>query len=341
LKKCFKNLTIEQIILFVISIIVFIFAVYSFNEQSQLTSIAMMIFMSIFVLIASVNPNTLLNFILVQNKDGIEVRFNRHEATDSEIKEAIQLTNKVEDSEAKEFDLKDLENSVLVEAAQNRSFEERSDVDFLLIATKLRKNKEYESALRQAYAGLNISKNYKIKSLLEFRISSIFYDFGDMNISMSLLYKAIEIDNSNSKAYSALGTLLVREGKKDEAQKMYDQAINIDSNNFQAYFNLGFLLSNDGKKDEAQRMYEKAILIDENYFQAYNNLANLLSEQDKTEEAEKIYRKAIEINKNYEIGYRNLAILLKKKGQIEEATKLIKQADELKNSIFNKDNNSN
>jgi len=297
LKKCFKNLTIEQIILFVISLAVFAFAVYTFNENASFTSIAIMIFMSIFVIVAAINPNTLLNFILVQNKDGIEMRFNRHEATDTEIEKVIKFS-KVEDVEEKHFNFKDLGNSILLDEAKNRLIEERSDVDFLLISTELRSDKEYENALRQAYFGLNISKNYKIKSLLELRVGSIYYDLGAIDISINSMLKAIEIDNMNANAYNNLGILLKKKNNVEEAEKMYRKAIEIDNTYFKAYFNCGVLAREKGD----------------------------------IEEAEKMYRKAIEINNMYSNSYNNLGVLLKNKGNVEEATKMFKKVEELKKS---------
>lgn len=322
--KCIKELSAAQVITFFAGFLLMVFAIYFISKDADTVTVFSMGFGVILIIVSAVDPNTLKDFIWSQDENGQKLTFNRHISTPKEIEDTIKYTYKAES-----FKLDDLENNLLIQDALNRGIRERSDVDFLLIATKHWRTKEYEKSLRAVYMGLTICENKRIKSLLEMRLGSVFSDMEQISLALTNYEKAIEIDPNNSIAYNNLGILLKEKGELEKSEHMYKKVIALDPSFSAAYNNLGILLKEKGNLEEARRMYEKAIETDPNYAGNYNNYGVLLKEKGNLEEAERMYEKAIEIDSSYRKPYHNLAILLKNKGKIEKANRMLKKAKEL------------
>jgi tetratricopeptide (TPR) repeat protein len=84
---------------------------------------------------------------------------------------------------------------------------------------------------------------------------------------------------------NGLGTLLLVQGKPDEAIASFTKAIELDPKLALAHNNVGFALGSQGKVDEAIACYKKAIQLDPKYVNAHFNLGKALSKKGKVNEA--------------------------------------------------------
>ncbi len=214
-----------------------VFTIHKLWLENTTISIFILIIMMILLILSAVGPQSLLNFIFEQTSNGTKLSFNRHVPTKEEKEFAI---------EAEYLNIHDLENKEIYERSINRGFKEKSDFDFLIIATKLWREKKLDEALEQAYFGLYISNDHKIKSLLTMRLGTIFLDFGKNNYSVDKFNKAISIDPENSKAYNNLGFFYINENNFYKAKELILKSLKLDNNNFNTYNTLGVLYS---KKD--------------------------------------------------------------------------------------------
>lgn len=86
---------------------------------------------------------------------------------------------------------------------------------------------------------------------------------GELQQAQTEMEKAIHFDPTAQK-YGALGSLLLFEGKYDQAVEMELKAIALDPKNYVAYGNLGFAYSWSGKNhDKKIEAYRKAIELEE------------------------------------------------------------------------------
>lgn len=103
--------------------------------------------------------------------------------------------------------------------------------------------------------------------------------------AVDYLKKAIELDESNSTAYSLLGGLL-NEQNKSECVDYYQKAIKQNPNCYLAYKGLGNYYLKSENFAKAEEFYSKAIEIDgERFANIYKNRAYVRDKQQKTSEA--------------------------------------------------------
>ena len=89
---------------------------------------------------------------------------------------------------------------------------------------------------------------------------------------------------------------------------------------------LGNLLLKKGRRPEAQERYEQAVEIDEKFAAAWNNLGVVRASRGLPEGAEHAYRKAIEIQPNYALAWYNLGVSLDAQGMYDDAIEAYEQA---------------
>lgn len=103
--------------------------------------------------------------------------------------------------------------------------------------------------------------------------------------AIDYLKKAIELDESNSTAYSLLGGLL-NEQNKSECVDYYQNAIKQNPNCYLAYRGLGNYYLKSENFAKAEEFYSKAIEIDSDRFaNIYKNRAYVRDKQQKNSEA--------------------------------------------------------
>ena len=145
------------------------------------------------------------------------------------------------------------------------------------------------------------------------------------------LYRSIlENQPTNLDANNNLGVMLYNLGRLDEAEASYRKAIELKPDYVVAHYNLGAVLKDLSRLDEAEASYRKAIELKPDYVAAHNNLGGTLKKLGRFDEAEVSYRKAIELKPDYAEAYNNLGSSLQDLGRLDEAEVSYRKAIALK-----------
>lgn len=119
-------------------------------------------------------------------------------------------------------------------------------------------------------------------------------------------YKALELDKNNAESYLVFGYINLELHQYFEVIKDYDKAIELDNNNSYAYNGRGLAKYNLGQYEEAIKDYDKAIELDPNNSYAYNNRGVSKENLGQYQEALKDYQKALELDPNNNIARENI-----------------------------------
>ena len=141
------------------------------------------------------------------------------------------------------------------------------------------------------------------------------------------LYRSIlKIQPEHLDANNNLGVILQHHGKLEQAKEYYKKAIELKPDVPEAHYNLGITLQNLGRLDEAEKSYKKAIELKPDYAEAHYNLGVILQNLGRLDEAEKSYKKAIELKPDFPEAHNNLGNTLNYKGDLVAAIDSYKQA---------------
>ena len=154
--------------------------------------------------------------------------------------------------------------------------------------------------------------------------------------------KAIKLDNTKSKYYSARGRAKEWLKQYEEAKKDAETALELDKNNVESYLVFGYINSELHQYYEAIKDYDKAIELNPNDTDVYFNRGNAKYNLYQYEEAIKDFDKVIELDPNYAYAYNNRGVSKENLGQYEDALKDLKKALELEpNNEYTKNNIKN
>ncbi len=115
-----------------------------------------------------------------------------------------------------------------------------------------------------------INANDDVKVLLQSATEKI--TSGEFVAAAEEFEKVISLDKNNSNAYSGLGTVYAKQGKKEQAEQYFDRAISLDENNIIAYIGLGYANLNKGNLDESVKLFKKAVSLDDKNPHGYEGL---------------------------------------------------------------------
>jgi Flp pilus assembly protein TadD len=145
------------------------------------------------------------------------------------------------------------------------------------------------------------------------------------------LYRSIlKIYPEHFTVMNNLGLILHHHLKFDEAESSFRKAIELKPDYETAYNNLGIIMQNLNRLDEAETSFRKAIELKPDYAGPHNNLGSVLKDLGKPDEAEASYRKAIELKPDYAVAYNNLSSIQQDLGKLNEAEISQRKAIELK-----------
>ena len=126
------------------------------------------------------------------------------------------------------------------------------------------------------------------------------------------------------------GITALKEGKFQEAERLYCEILQTHPTHPYANHNLGITLYTLGRLKDAETSFKKAIEFKTDYIDAYYNLGLTLQKLHKLEEAEASYKKALTLKPDFAIAHNNLGSTLKDLGRLNEAEASYKKALALK-----------
>jgi tetratricopeptide (TPR) repeat protein len=140
----------------------------------------------------------------------------------------------------------------------------------------------------------------------------------------------LQHDPRSSIAETALGTLLVRDGRYAEAIPHLEHATQLDPGYAEGHDNYGIALSNLGRLDEAIAQFRIAIAHSPRNHESHNNLGIALARQGQLQPAIEEYRAALAINPDYADAHTNWGNALLRLGQPDSAIAHYREAVRLR-----------
>ena len=129
--------------------------------------------------------------------------------------------------------------------------------------------------------------------------------------------------------WKALGALLKRMGRSDDALVPMRKAATLSPGDPEAHINLGITLKELGRLKEAEASYQRALQAKPDYAEAHNDLGNVRRALGRPDEAVTSYRTAIRVKPDYAEACNNLGVALNELGHLDEASASFLRAIEL------------
>jgi tetratricopeptide (TPR) repeat protein len=129
--------------------------------------------------------------------------------------------------------------------------------------------------------------------------------------------KALELDPSCASAHFNLAVTFVQAGAFEQAESHFRQALP-GRPTAETHNALGFVLDRQARTDEAIAEFRTAIDVDSHFAPAYNNLAEALAKLGNLEEAARYYRRSLAETPSPAV-YNALGGVLRRLGKMDEA----------------------
>ena len=126
----------------------------------------------------------------------------------------------------------------------------------------------------------------------------------------------MELNKTLQQGISAL-----KEGKFQEAERLYCEILQTHPTHPHANHNLGITLYTLGRLKEAEESFKKALALKPDYVEAHNNLGSALKGLGKLNEAEESFKKALALNPYYKPALLNRGQILFEKREFELSLK--------------------
>jgi len=117
-----------------------------------------------------------------------------------------------------------------------------------------------------------------------------------------------------------------RQGRLDEAEKIYRAVLKAQPSNPDALHFFGVLLHQRGRSSEAIARIERALRMNPQYLDARMNLGNIYKETGDMAKAAAIYRKVLALEPEHAGAYNNIGVVLRKTGDLEESVRMLQTA---------------
>ena len=145
------------------------------------------------------------------------------------------------------------------------------------------------------------------------------YQSGNLEESVMLYGRAVEIKRNFAPLYSNYGLALQGMKQFEAAIQCYNKAIGLNPMIAEAYLNRGVALKELSRLDDAILSYDQAIAVNPAYADAYFNRANAFNELGRWEESLASYTQAIAIKPHNAEAYMNCGVALRELGRDGEA----------------------
>ncbi|MBK1877894.1 hypothetical protein [Pelagicoccus mobilis] len=173
-----------QIVCFLFSFSLLGIAFFRADVQTALKGMSVFCGMCL-VIIGAIGPENIATLTIKTAES--EISFSRYEPTEEEKEEVLGLISSAKDAN-------DLEGNSFVKAAEERTPEERSSLDYLLLARVESLKEDPAKALEYAYVGRTIeTKDATVRAELNGVIGQSYKDFGKPKISSKFLREKKEL----------------------------------------------------------------------------------------------------------------------------------------------------
>jgi tetratricopeptide (TPR) repeat protein len=137
---------------------------------------------------------------------------------------------------------------------------------------------------------------------------------------------AVRIRPGYAEARSALGVLLMRQGRLQEALTQEDEALRLAPSSADVHFNLAVLLGRLGRSSDAMARYGDAVRLNPSLAAAHYNWGNLLAAEGRWAEAEARFQEAVRLEPDNLDALNNLGLAIGLQGRWSQAADHFRRA---------------
>jgi tetratricopeptide (TPR) repeat protein len=137
--------------------------------------------------------------------------------------------------------------------------------------------------------------------------------------SKTLWTHALACTARNGVAHHALGAVLLKQRRIDEAIPHFQQAMEIAPGDAGSHFNMGIILQSRGQIEEALRQFRMAVELKPKVAEFRAALGDFLINRGQLDEAIVHLRKAVEIQPDFAVAHYHVAGALARRGRLDEA----------------------
>ena len=148
----------------------------------------------------------------------------------------------------------------------------------------------------------------KLGNLLETALRC--HHSGNLSGAWQYYDEVLGLDSSNIHALTGLGTIALQQDKLQLGLKLLKKSLELDSTQSNAWSNHALALSKIHRHKEAIQDYDKAIVLNQNFANAWNNRGLSLQHLGLFKEALESFDRAILINPQYAEAYANRGLAL-------------------------------
>lgn len=138
--------------------------------------------------------------------------------------------------------------------------------------------------------------------------------------------EAVRIRPEYWEARSALGVLLMRQGRLQEAWDQQEQALHLRPSSADVHFNLGLLMARMGRSGDAASRYAESLRLDPGLAGAHYSWGNLLVAEGRWAEAEARFREAVRLEPDNLDALNNLGLAVGQQGRWSQAADHFRRA---------------
>jgi len=187
----------------------------------------------------------------------------------------------------------------------------------LAASDSLARQGNWEQALKLAEETQALDKRMNVA----YRLRGDWHSINGRNKEAEQAYRqALEIHSQDPQALAGLGTVMMSQGRNQEASSIYSKALVGGNENWVvAKHNRAVAYLNQGKLREAEAELREVIKSDPNEIRAYVNLAAALGMQRKLGESVTVLQQALQIDPNHAPAHANLGYSLAQMGKWDDA----------------------
>lgn len=174
------------------------------------------------------------------------------------------------------------------------------------------------------------SSDIRSKALETFHLGTDAFQHGNEELALKYWDKSIQLDPNYADAHEAIGVLLGRQNRLDEAIDRMKRLLEVDANSVMAHTNLSLFLMKQGNIEEAEHHKSLATVAS---FAGFGKAAQekkavearLAAEEEQRRSREGMYRQVLEIDPEDALANYGLASIFHERGDYSEALPLLKQ----------------
>jgi tetratricopeptide (TPR) repeat protein len=163
-------------------------------------------------------------------------------------------------------------------------------------------------------------------SFLIFQQAVVLHRQGRLQEAEKLYKRVLKRDNRHFDSIYHLGLVRLQQNRFGDAEALLRRAIKIDNNSAGAHHHLGIALTGIGRLNDATEHYRRALELSPRDAAIHNNFGYALQKLGRHEEAANNYWEALAINPRYPEAHNNLGNVLQSLDRTEEAIEQYRKA---------------